>query len=54
MINEQNIINEIMKMNQQELNTTAIAFLITNLKDIEKRLDKIEEKLKAYEQKENL
>ena len=51
MEDNQNFIN---KMTQQEKNTTAIALLILELKELQKEVEKLKQKIKAYEPKKNI
>ena len=51
MIDNQDIIN---KMTQQEKNTTAIALLILELKVLEKEVEELKQKIKAYEPKQDI
>ena len=44
----------IKKMTQQEKNTTAIAFIILKLKELEKAVKELKEKIKAYEPKQDI
>lgn len=54
MLDNQDIVNEIAKLTETERNTNAIAFIILELKELEKAVEELKEKLKAYEPKKDI
>lgn len=54
MLNNQDIIKEIGKLTEVERNTMAIAFIISTLKELQKEVKELKQKIKAYEPKKNI
>ena len=54
MLDNQDIINEIEKLTEVERNSTAIAFIILNLKELKKEVEELKQKIKAYEPKKDI
>ena len=54
MQDNQDINNEIKKLSQVKKNTAAIAFLILNLMELQKEVEELKQKIKAYEPKKDI